>query len=533
MSNRAALLRSQYGNAVSRSGRHFIEFDLGGNQRRLVATIERLHYGALADREIDTGWRTETGTGWDWVMDHADYKVQARSILNAGNVIQWTDPQTGENVTLQPLALNWVNNVNDSRQQITQPQAVAAVASDDVLTWINGYGAGRHFRYTVHPQRLVKHLIIDSLSNLPTATVANPYLELEFILSKSAGVTLYVDGVAWDNSTRVATANSIEFRTSSGEVLWFFEAPGADDSAGDHTTGIFQLRRQGANRYCTVRIPKTWIDSAVFPIYLDPTFTDGYGQSVDSAFDGRVNEGSVNANYATSVTVTLFGGAGSRASALFKFDVSSIPSSATIDSATFSIYNISTATGNRTFSIYSILAANSGWVEGCTWNYANPNTVRWAGDVGSNGGTDAGCSVSNTDFAAAAIGSGQYTANDVAGTEEPVSLSTSTVGTWRTANYGMIMSTTEATTSVPWATSDNATTGYRPKLVVVYTEAAAGMGITAIAGRIRRRFNHLLVRSTIWEECTQQLLKKLASRLSKISFGSARRRTLQSSFTGS
>ena len=243
MANSAALIRAANpGLAVTRRGRRFLEFDLGGGKRRWVGTLEPLHLRD-SETEIDTTWQADTGA-WQWKMLAADFQLHARDVLNAGDTVQWLDPTSGETVTLQPLALNWVDNATDSRQQITQPQAVTAVANDASLYWQNGYGTGRHYRYTAHPSRLLKELIIDAAANLPTPTVANPYLELEFILKPSAGVTLYCDGVAWDRSTKTNTAHAIEFRTAGGAVAWRFAAPVATDATGATTPGILQLRRR-------------------------------------------------------------------------------------------------------------------------------------------------------------------------------------------------------------------------------------------------------------------------------------------------
>lgn len=346
MSNRAALFRAiEQGRAVVGRDRRSIRFDMGAGVTRAYLSIDPLHYGAGNTNEIDTTWAADVGA-WQWKLMNNNFQIHARSVLNAGSIVEWLDTQSGETVTLQPLALNWVDNVTQSRQQLALPQAVAATAGDNVLTWVNGYGAGRHFRYTAHPEKLVKEFVIDTLANLPNPTVANPYLEIEFILSRSNGVTLYVNGQAWDNSTRTTTASSIEFRLSNGTVAWKFEHPVAtDSSAGEASVcpGIFELRRQGANRYCTVRFPKSWVDAAVFPIFIDPTLT-----AESSTGDGRVRGSGANDYplarntsdlYNTTATDIAIGqqdnvptdGKFYVSRGYLKFDTSSIPDTATIN----------------------------------------------------------------------------------------------------------------------------------------------------------------------------------------------------------
>lgn len=314
------------------------------------------HYGAEWANEVDSAWEADTGA-WQWKMVKAEYNLHARSVLNAGDILQYDDPASVQNCTFQPLALNWVDNVTDSRQQITQPQAVTAVATGDQLYWADGYGAGRHFRYTADSAKLIKHLIIDSAANLPAPTVNNPYLEIEFIIKKSAGVTLYVDGVAWDNSTKKATANAIEYRLANGTPVWALQAPGATDAAGNYQAGIFQLRRQGASRYCTVRIPKTWLDTAVFPISLDPTIDVQVGATADDAYWYDIANVFSNSSHGFgNRDQTTWG----YKNAFFRFTGITIPAGATITSGTpgtDGTYMTHRAIGTNTNALGAVMCA--------------------------------------------------------------------------------------------------------------------------------------------------------------------------------
>lgn len=475
MANRAAMIRqSNPGKTVTGRGRRFIEFDIGGGVKRLVTSIDPLHYGANV--EIDTTFQPDVGA-WQYKLVTNRFNLHARNILNAGDLVEWYDPTSLQTVTLQPLALNWVDNVTNSRQQITQPQAVTAVVDDCSLYWQNGYGTGRHFRYTAHPVRLVKELIIDSRSNLPTPTVSNAYLELEFILKNSTGVTLYVNGAAWNRTTQVTTVNSIEFRTAAGVTVWQFDSPVATDANGDTTNGIIQLRRSGATRYVTVRFPKAWIDTAVYPIALDPTLTDGYGGDVTTALDTHVREASGGTNYGTTTTLIICSNATQRMNALLKFDVSSL-AGYTVNSATLSLYNVFNFTSNLAYSVHRIKTANSAWTEtGAQWNFkvGSPTNSRWAGDTGGDGGTDAGCSVSGTDFEATAIGTFTYVANTSANTKHDCSLNATQVQSLiDDGDYGLIVYMTTASIfgNYGWASAEHATTGLRPVLVVDYSTSA-------------------------------------------------------------
>ena len=189
-----------------------------------------------------------------------------------------------------------------------------------------------------------------------------------------------------------------------------------------------------------------------------------------AGIDALVIESLADNNYATLSVFELHEFTGERERGLLKFDVSSIAGQ-TVVSAVLSLWNTALYGANYAISLQSILAANSGWTEaGATWNYAVASTTRWAGDTGNNGGADAGCSVSGTDFNATLLGTLNY-AQAAANTEHQVTLVTSQVQSWVDgSNYGIyIRVQDDFTDSVNWHTSDSATAGFRPKLVIEYS----------------------------------------------------------------
>jgi hypothetical protein len=165
---------------------------------------------------------------------------------------------------------------------------------------------------------------------------------------------------------------------------------------------------------------------------------------------------------------------------VIKFDLSGMAAGVTITAATISLWSLDTV-GSQTNSLYSILSANSSWTEaGSMWNY-RVGTTRWAGDAASDGGTDAGCSVSGTDYNSSALAS--RTAIGTANAETQFTCDASQVQAWYGgANYGLVM-INNSSTDKQYASSDNATSGYRPKIAIDYTEPTAATTTRRRAGR--------------------------------------------------
>jgi len=440
------------------------------SRKRLDVTLGPLHI-AGTDIEIDTAWQPTTGA-WQYEMTLADYQAYARNVLNAGDTIQYVDPGSGQSVTFQPLGLNWINRDN-SRQQIAQPGAVAAVVDDDILRWVDGYGAGRHFSWQTQTTRLQKLLTIDSLANLPAPAAwlgtGELWLELEFIIKNSAGVELYLDGVKWTraNNLRVRTANRIEFRSlATGAVLWYLDVPRAWDATGAEVIGQYEVRKQGGTHYITVRVPRAWLAAATYPVHIDPTIT--LQPDATAGADTYIVDTSPNTNYGTLSSVR----AGRLSSAnlcrfLLKFDLSSLPDDAILVSSILTLYQTNISAYPNTIEIFRSKRA---WVETqATWNdYATGSSWQEPGGFGAD------------DCDATVIGSLAFTGSETPGYRDFV-LTPTTKADLDFGNGWLLKATDEVAAGANRAfnTSDHSTAAYRPRLQIEYTVEGGTDDLTA------------------------------------------------------
>jgi len=292
------------GATVHERGRKFVRHQHPGDPARFMLDVEigPMHYGPQQDQEIDTAWQPTTGA-WDWEMTTNDFQTYARSVFNVGNLFQFE--RDGETLAFDPQSINWIDE-NTSRQQIAIKQAVAAQVNDDTLEFPGAYGPGIDFHYQNGTGKLSKIITIDQFSRIDTTLPAGNtiWFEAEFSMALSAGIQFWIDGAQWDRNTRIASANRIEIRDAATgtQTLWWLGLPIAYDANGDTVVGEMEVRRQGAptNLFITVRIPKTWIDAAVFPIHIDPTIDQDVAASGD---DGYVYSGTSAFNNSTT-TIT-------------------------------------------------------------------------------------------------------------------------------------------------------------------------------------------------------------------------------------
>jgi hypothetical protein len=197
-----------------------------------------------------------------------------------------------------------------------------------------------------------------------------------------------------------------------------------------------------------------------------PFLASTYSSQPDgtAGVDARLSSASPTSNFGTDTSLAV-GEADTTVNtgrSLVKFDLTSIPANATINSATLSLWQFSDNSSNaRTFRVYRSLRA---WVESqTTWNiYSTGNNWQAAGGFGAN------------DSEQTDIGSLAFTATEANG-EKQWSLTASAIqemvaGTF-TNNGFLLKADTESNDMYQFRSSDWTTAGERPKLVIDYSEA--------------------------------------------------------------
>lgn len=264
--------------------------------------------------EVDTAWVQDLTTRppWRYKMVLADYNAfafrEATLGFNQGQLIEYVHPGSGEAINFQPTQLQWSNDLGQI-EPIADPQSVSATVVDDTLLWTGAYGSGLDFRWQTQTARLFKALDINSLSDLgapPQFIIdgGNPYLRLELLFQKSGAVDILVDGVLWDEKVNnpKTTANVIEFRlASTQETLWYFRQPLVWGNGGDENNQISPLmhvRKSAINLFVQIRVPWTWLESAVYPVIVDATVVDEQVGAGNSDAEEKTN----NSNFAVGYT---------------------------------------------------------------------------------------------------------------------------------------------------------------------------------------------------------------------------------------
>ena len=295
---------------------------LGNGRYALDVSMAPVHY------DVDGTWQnidnqfTPATTPWDWQMVNDSYQTFVLNDFTAGQVLKFQ--ANGESVAFQPMALEWTNDI-DQIQQVSMPQDVVSAVSNPIVNllpdtpdgmgkiqWYDGYGEGINFSWQNTPGRLSKLLEIESLSNLPAPPAyiisgGNPALRLNFIFEPSKDLDIYVNGQIWDKKNNINTINAVEFK-SGDDFLWGFLPAKYWDSGTDYIPpGIMQLRKSGISLYVSVLVPYSWIQTATYPVYIDPTIDPN--PEIDASTDDAHEKESDGAMDLTAVGAACYASA--------------------------------------------------------------------------------------------------------------------------------------------------------------------------------------------------------------------------------
>ena len=453
-----------------------------------VTGIKPVHYQDIKGKwkEIDTKILRSKKYEWDYQMTENSWHVYFKRRFDEGPVLKYEHGD--EWVTIQPASLKWISK-HGQQELISVPQGKEAEVKANMIYYPEGYGSGLDMQYLLVPERIVEELIIRSKSDLPMPErlgfSEEAKLEINFAFEYSKGLQLWVGTERWDRHIKnkdliTILEGNISF-VKDGRTLFYWPSPEFHDSSASLGEGYcdiyshspYHLERRGSRLYISVHVPKAWLDAAVYPVFIDPTFTaqPAAAEGIDTNVI-RFDETSMadtddfvrwqQSEDAEDWKCNI---------GLNKFDLSTLPG-ATINSATFYFYVGEQHWINGTLKCFRILPANSGWVEKASWRYLDEesDTGRWAGDIGNDGGTDAGCSQSGTDYDATPLGSTVIAnAEYSVGAEFSQSWDLTEFGEMISANHGFVCHGEDANLyQLEVCTSDHATASYRPKLEVEY-----------------------------------------------------------------
>jgi len=257
------------------------------------------------------------------------------------------------------VEIGMVQNMNPQDTQINI-SGNSAYYSD---AWLN-----TDLEYKLNPDTMKETLIIRSISNSSSSIIPD-YFQYRANIWFNSSLMLCADGVCYSSSSgsarNIDTLGKIEFKDSDNKTIFYLPTPIVSDSIGDTSLGYYSVNLNPSVSspiiLLKIRIPKSFLDSATFPVYVDPSVRIDGGSG---GGDARVSGDSPNGNFGSDDELHVKWGT-PKDNSYLEFNISSVPSNQVIDSASLCLYLFNDQ-GSPNSSVYHVY---SDWEEDViTWN---------------------------------------------------------------------------------------------------------------------------------------------------------------------
>ena len=231
-------------------------------------------------------------------MANGTYQAYFKNNSKTSNSVRFQYLGYTFDMDISTSQLHWYNSTLNAIIGMVQemnPQNTVANTSEgsSVLTY---YGAwiNTDLQYQAFQDQLKETLIIHNVS-APSSSIKPDYLQYAANCYFNNSLTIYANGVGYLHPTnqKFVTSGRINFNDANNQTVFWLPQPSIQDSNDSSIMGIYAVTANNGILIINIRVPKTFLDNAVFPVYLDPTALDG---SVLAASSGAV----INLIFSTS-----------------------------------------------------------------------------------------------------------------------------------------------------------------------------------------------------------------------------------------
>lgn len=248
-------------------------------------TVKAIYYPTIVNYRMDNGTYSPINLslqrtnrqGYDWQLESGiNHKAFFRNNTNTAEAVRFEKDGYFFSYDVSGGQLIWHEQVGFPARTDTLGGGVPSNSQNTMISQINdianysGAFSNTDLFYVVKKNMLKEEFVLKSLPSI------KPYLYLEYTgnikfnasLSICANDRCYIPSGSQDN---FETSGSIEFKDINNITRFYITSPVIRDSSGKNTTGIYKVLGSNAQMNFWLRINRTFLENATFPIYIDPT----------------------------------------------------------------------------------------------------------------------------------------------------------------------------------------------------------------------------------------------------------------------
>ena len=217
---------------------------------------------------IDTTVTTSDYLTYDYEMEKGIYHAYFQDNINTGEPVRFEKDGYYFIYDLSGGKIQWAEQEGNP----TKTKSIGALLSSVPTISNNNVRYNNAFAYTdveyfVYNEMLKENFI---LSQLPPSGAGYLFLEYTGEIKHSSSLTIYANGEDQTDKT-FQTQGKIEFRDINGKTIFYLPEPTVTDGDGNVYIGIYYIKISAGKILFNLRIAKVFLDSAVYPVVIDPT----------------------------------------------------------------------------------------------------------------------------------------------------------------------------------------------------------------------------------------------------------------------
>lgn len=189
--------------------------------------------------------------------------------------------------TYRALSMSW-NHGNGTVDLLQMSNGGQNESTANLVRFNDTFGPGVHVEYEYNPYALKENIKIPNATSIywPDYNMTNRTLEFAFRMDRMSNMSILVDGVIWNQTSRVETSRDIIIYDENNNTFARIDRPTLEGSAGGFEWGTLILQNQSDKFDIIISISEKSLNGAlVYPLTLDPNFAlDGTSGALDGNF---------------------------------------------------------------------------------------------------------------------------------------------------------------------------------------------------------------------------------------------------------
>lgn len=175
-------------------------------------------------------------------------------------------------LTYHPLSMSW-NHGNGTVDLLANSNGGSNESTSTVVRYNDTFGPGVHLEYQYNPYAVKETIIVPNETALSFGSynMTNRSLEIAFAMDRMSNLTLFVDGVAWNRTSRVMTDRDILIADENNNTFAHINRPTVDGANGAFQWGSLILQNRSDKFDIIISIEaKAFNQNLQYPLSIDP-----------------------------------------------------------------------------------------------------------------------------------------------------------------------------------------------------------------------------------------------------------------------